>query len=202
MSKYYAVVWGDRPGVYQTWSDAQKAIGRNKAPLVKIFTSMQEAQLFSRKNSKAHLRAAGSQIPMDNRSIAHVAGCAQDGRVGYALHVLDPSGRSTELCGFLDGARTEIRAELCGIYALLSNFTGAILVVCSEKLSKQLAASSGDQGKLADGDLVGPVLDLMAGRDIAFASSEGRCRETASRVARMADEARLQDEQMLEQEYE
>ena len=45
-NKYYSVVVGNRPGIYNTWSDASKQVTGFKGAVHKSFKSKKEAELY------------------------------------------------------------------------------------------------------------------------------------------------------------
>lgn len=202
MSLFFAVVWGDKTGIFATWAEASAAIGRKSAPLVKRFTNRADAESFLIKNTTPHIRASGRQIPLENRSIAHVHGCTETGRSGYAVHVLMPCGTRFELSGFLQGPLSESEAQLCSLYALLANFDGDMLVFCDPKAAAAIGAHA-EAAKLADGDFIAPVRELMRDRSVELAgdSGEGYKRDVAQHVRDLALAGRLQDEPQLEKEF-
>ena len=126
--KYYAVVHGRQPGIYNTWSETQQQVNGFPGAIYKGFASYQAAKKFMDQSNETitnnYNLTQVQQLQQNNIPSIYTDGSYKDGRTGYAVvHVLNEATDTVKIhYGHVqnDLAQTNNVGELYAIYVALT----------------------------------------------------------------------------------
>jgi ribonuclease HI len=111
--KYYAVKEGHKTGIFTSWDKVQPLVSGYKGAVHKSFSSLKDAELW--------MNGGSSKPPSPKVVTCYTDGSARNGKAGYGVITLRPSGEETENYGPLPYDKpTNNRAELYAIYVALT----------------------------------------------------------------------------------
>jgi len=200
--KYYAVVAGHQPGIYNDWPSVVRSIGGYPAAYYRSFNSEKEAHTFL--NSESQPREAKARLPIQGPATVRVAAVSYQGNGGYGLVITRADGEAESICGPVPASDCPQQvADFYSVYVALYLFTGDLVIETSSRsvvdaLTFLVRKWINEQWRgVVNRAVIEACYNLMTGRNIEFRlkpkselseafilAEKGRCCESKS-----ADEA-------------
>lgn len=130
MSKFYAVVKGRNPGIYNTWKETETEIKGFSGAVYKSFTSKNDAQEFINKSTLTAKHESPKTI--SNKTIIYTDGSCRDQLCGFGIVILTTNNEKYSYYGRVPSSAFDSMnkkqyndvAELYAIYASLTLIQG------------------------------------------------------------------------------
>lgn len=134
-SKYYAVVSGITPGIYNDWITTERMVKGYPGAIFKSFRSKLDAETFMKKSTltKTKDKVIPTVLPLADKTIIYSAGSSLNSEYGFGICMLTNTGDKITSCGkvpptvLANGYANNI-AELYAIYVSLSLVKGDIVL--------------------------------------------------------------------------
>ena len=151
--KYYAVVSGKTPGIYNDWASAEKMVKGFPGAIFKSFHSYNDAEAFMKKSTmKVETRAQPHILPLINKTIIYTDGSFSDGQCGFGVVIITSNndkmiayGRVPDVAPVTTSSGLEYHkvfdsptnnvAELYAIYVALSLVSGDVILYTDSRYS-------------------------------------------------------------------
>jgi ribonuclease HI len=141
-TKYYAVVSGRVPGIYNDWATAEKMVKGFPGAIFKSFHSRADAETFMKKStlSTEDKDVGPHNLPLLDKTIIYTDGSFSDGECGFGIVIITSNGDKIAAYGRVsdavhNGTPTNNVGELYAIYVALSLVRGDIILYTDSQYS-------------------------------------------------------------------
>lgn len=141
-TKYYAVVSGRVPGIYNDWKTAEKMVKGFPGAIFKSFHSRAEAETFIEKSTASNhdKDSRPHNLPLLDKTIIYSDGSFSCGECGFGIVIITSNGDKITAYGRISdnvhkGNPTNNVAELYAIYVALSLVGGDIILYTDSQYS-------------------------------------------------------------------
>ena len=210
VSKYFAVVCGVNPGIYEDWPTTQKMVNGFPGAIFKSFRTKHEAEEFMKASTCVKATSIlPHTIPLVNKTIIYTDGSFNQGLCGFGVVIITSDGSKIIAYGkvpdtvFTNGPTNNV-AELYALYVGLSLVQGDVVIYTDSQYSIGALTTyingwikSGWKG-VANRNLIEGTYSLMQGRDVKlhYVPAHSGC-ELNEECDRLADQGRLVNESLI-----
>lgn len=219
MAKYYAVVVGRVPGIYNSWEIAKSMIYKFPGAVFKSFHSYAEAETFlnmsTASKSTAHSHIP-HMLPLADKTIIYTDGSYKLGASstdssagsrsagGFGIVILTTSGEKITAYGKVPLESTNNVAELYAIYVALSLVKGNVILYTDSNYSIGCLTTyihdwikTGWAG-VVNRELIEATYNLIGNRQITFTHIAAHSGFTLNEEAdQLANQGRLTDQELI-----
>ena len=176
--KYYTVVVGRCPGIYNTWSEAEKQVKGFPGAIFKSFANEQQAAAFisNSTSNRVESNTVPQTTPLPDKTLIYTDGGYSNGRSGFGVVILTETGDKYTAYGAVPLTITQGSdiAELYAIYVALSLVKTNVLLYSDSRYAVDALSTrihdwvaNGWQG-VANQSLLTAIYTLMHDRTIQF----------------------------------
>lgn len=173
--KYYAVVSGRTPGIYDKWSIAESMVKGFPGAIYKGFSSRNEAEAFMQASTVNKTISHHPQtLPLVNKTTIYTDGSFKDRACGFGIVILTSNNEKITAYGRVPLEPTNNVAELYAIYVALSLVKGDVVVYTDSRYAIACLTTyvhgwitSGWVG-VANRNIIEGAYSLMIGRNVSF----------------------------------
>lgn len=205
--KYYVVVSGRTPGIYNDWATAEKMVKGYPGAIFKSFHNRSEAEAFMSRSKSVNIgknTTNPQSLPLINRTIIYTDGSSGNNACGFGVVVITTKGDKITAHGRVPLPATNNVAELYAIYVGLSLVKGPVILYSDSQYAISALTSyihdwkvNGWNG-ISNRTLLEAIYDLMQNREVVFqhvAAHTGiKYNEEADKLA---DQGRLGTENLV-----
>ena len=116
--KYYAVKWGVVPGIYNSWTEAEKMVKGFSGAVYKSFADHKEAEELMKSSSEISA-VEKLERSTEKTIIIYTDGSSKDYQGGIGVCICHPNGTETQFCERVVGHCTNNKAELLAIFCAI-----------------------------------------------------------------------------------
>lgn len=207
--KYYAVVSGRSPGIYNDWATAESMVKGFPGAIFKSFRTKTEAENFM-KRSTAVTTPSGMKtinpqtLPLLDKTIVYTDGSFSNGLCGFGVVIIANNGDKITAHGRVPLDPTNNVAELYAIYVALSLVSNNVIIYSDSRYAIGCFTSyihdwieNGWSG-VANRNLIESTYALMKNRDVTFQHVPAHSGiELNEEADKLADRGRLSGEQLV-----
>src|SRR3989338_2736731 len=204
MGKYYVVIVGRKPGIYEDWATAKQQIDGFPGALHKSFPTKEMAEAFIEKSTISPVMMEPPiEHALPDKTVVYTDGSYKDGSSGFGVVIL--AGDDIYVAyGHVPLPPSNNVAELYAIYVALSLCEGDVLLYTDSRYSISCLttyihdwAARGWVG-VANSDLIRSTYDQMKGRTVNFQYVPGHMGYTYNEECdRLAEAGRIQSEPLI-----
>lgn len=196
--KYYAIVSGRIPGVYNDWKTAESMVKGFPGAIFKSFRTKTEAENFMKRSTVVNTATKTGiphTLPLLDKTIVYTDGSFADRSCGFGVVIIPNNGDKITAYGHVPLDPTNNVAELYAIYVALSLVRGDVIIYSDSRYAIGCLTTyihdwmENGWGGAANRNIIEPTYALTKNRNVTFeyvpAHSGIELNEEADKLANM-----------------
>ena len=196
--KYYAIVSGRIPGVYNDWKTAESMVKGFPGAIFKSFRTKTEAENFMKRSTAVNTATKTGiphTLPLLDKTIVYTDGSFADRSCGFGVVIIPNNGDKITAYGHVPLDPTNNVAELYAIYVALSLVRGDVIIYSDSRYAIGCLTTyihdwmENGWGGAANRNIIEPTYALTKNRNVTFeyvpAHSGIELNEEADKLANM-----------------